>query len=194
MTFPSFPFSSPTHTALSNVRKEPPSDLSMQWIHILAISTTAVALFGCTPNSSDQPKQNVSSHAQDLANGGSQVSSPASPIHPHPEFAHWSKFEPGTTVRRKKTVSNDQGTVVVHTQLRLAAKDAQQVTVETQISVDRSDSGREDNPPFEVSYPCDLCIAEFNEVRAIPTPLPESKANRPRRGGVRWSKNRGDEI
>ncbi len=152
MTFPSFPFSLLTRTALSIVWKATPSDRSVHWIHLFVISTTAVALFGCTPNSSDQPKQSVSNHSQVPANDGSQASSSASQVHPHPEFAHWTKFEPGTTVRRKKTVSNDQGTVVVHTQLRLAAKDAQQVTVETQISVDRSDSGREDNPPFEVSY------------------------------------------
>src|SRR5262245_19239278 len=75
------------------------------------------------------------------------------PLADHPEFVHWNRFAVGVAVRRKKTVSNQFGSVAVTTTLRLAEKSADQVVVQTQVTVERQGEPPVENPPQSFVYP-----------------------------------------
>jgi hypothetical protein len=75
------------------------------------------------------------------------------PLVDHPEYANWQQFPLGTVVIRQKEVSNEHGVVRVKTSLRMAEKDDTSLTVETQVTVDRSGEGLVENPPFAAKFP-----------------------------------------
>ncbi len=74
------------------------------------------------------------------------------PLVDHPEYVHWSRYSVGTSVVRKKEVSNESGSVRVTTTLRLAEKNSEKVVVESQVTVDRPGQPVVENPPQKLEF------------------------------------------
>src|SRR5262245_16828210 len=75
------------------------------------------------------------------------------PVVSHPEFVAWNRFPVGAGVVRKKEVSNDSGTVRVTTTLRLAKKTADNIVVESQVTIERPGQLLIENPPLNLEFP-----------------------------------------
>src|SRR5262245_48062160 len=74
------------------------------------------------------------------------------PFVDHPEFVAWNRFPVGTSVVRKKEVSNVSGMVGVTTTLRLAQKTADKVVVENQVTIERPGEPLIENPPLRLEF------------------------------------------
>ena len=121
----------------------------------LLVLSIGAHLLGCQGQVASTPKAATTGKGESKgseATVSKEDSAPGS-LEEHPEYGNWKQFGVGTIVRRKKTISNDKETVTVTTQLRLVEKDEKHITVETQIDVERSLSGKEVNPPFQVDFP-----------------------------------------
>ena len=91
----------------------------------LACVAFAVVL-GCSSQSSTKP---VVADVQSSQATGELV--------PHPEFANWSQFPVGTTVVRRDQLASENGDLFQVTTVRLAAKSAEEVSVEHQTTIER---------------------------------------------------------
>jgi hypothetical protein len=98
------------------------------------------------------------------------------PLVDHPEYAHWSRFAVGAGVVRKKVVSNEFGTVRVTTTVRLAEKTADKVVVQTQVTVERPESGAVENPPFNAEFVAKFRLPEGMKLEQFALPSLKAKA------------------
>lgn len=76
----------------------------------------------------------------------------------HPEYTNWSRFPVGASVIRKRVVTNDFGEVLVTTKMWLEDKSPEQVAVGSQVSVMRTDTPPENNPPSSATYPAKFAL------------------------------------
>ena len=71
----------------------------------------------------------------------------------YPEFVNWSKFPEKSSVKRRKVVSNTSGEVVVTTRVWLQSKKEENVTVGSQITVQRPEMAIVENDEDFVQFP-----------------------------------------
>lgn len=76
----------------------------------------------------------------------------------HPEYSNWSRFPVGASVIRKRVVTNEFGEVLVTTKMWLEDKSPEQVAVGSQVSVMRTDTPPENNPPSSTTYPAKFAL------------------------------------
>src|SRR5262245_31045791 len=118
--------------------------------HWRALAPALILLAGCSGGSElDLAEADPPGYVAPKADGNL-------PLVAHPEFTNWSTFPAGIVVVRKKEVSNDFGTLRVTTRLRLAEKSAEQVVVESQVTVDRPGSELVENPPQSMVFPANF--------------------------------------
>jgi hypothetical protein len=98
------------------------------------------------------------------------------PLVDHPEYANWRRFPVGTTVVRNKEVANEQGIVRVTTTLRLVEKTVANVTIETQVTVDRVGHPLIENPPQRTEFPATFSLPAGMQPEQFS--LPSLKARR----------------
>ncbi len=92
----------------------------------------------------------------------------------HPEYANWSQFPEKSFVKRKRLVSNANGTVVVTTKMWLEKKDADEVLVGSQVTVERPNEPTVENGDDIVRYPATYRVPKgMDEARFL---LPSAKA------------------
>jgi len=92
----------------------------------------------------------------------------------HPEYANWSQFEEKTSIVRKRVVTNAHGSVVVTTKMWLEKKDSNEVSVGSQVTVERPNEPIEKNDINIVSYPATYQLPKgMDEARIL---LPSGKA------------------
>lgn len=94
----------------------------------------------------------------------------------HPEYANWSRFPEKTFVIRKRLVSNSNsnGTVIVTTKMWLEKKDAEEVLVGSQVTVERPNEPTVENGEDIVRYPATYRVPKgIDEARFL---LPSAKA------------------
>lgn len=75
------------------------------------------------------------------------------PMVPHPEYVNWSKFPVKSYVIRNRSVVNEHGQVTVKTKLWLESISEKEVTVASQITVERPNEAVVTNPVDSVRYP-----------------------------------------
>ncbi|MCU0707185.1 MAG: hypothetical protein MUF23_02730 [Pirellula sp.] len=78
----------------------------------------------------------------------------------HPEYANWSRFPVGTSITRKRTVTNEFGEVKVTTRMWLESKSEKEVEVGSQINVARPNEPLEENPDSFTKYPAQFQLPE----------------------------------
>lgn len=92
----------------------------------------------------------------------------------HPEYANWSQFGEQSFITKKRVVTNPHGSVIVTTKLWLDKKDAKQVSVASQVTVERQDQSSETNDVNIVSFPATYSLPPgMDEARFL---LPSAKA------------------
>ena len=104
----------------------------------------------------------------------------------HPEYVNWSQFQEKAFVVRKRLVTNNSGTVVVTTKSWLDKKDADRVSVGSQVTVERPNEPILENSENFVSYPATYRLpAGMDEARFA---LPSAKAKETARKRSRLAK------
>ena len=92
----------------------------------------------------------------------------------HPEYANWSRFPEKTFVVRKRLVSNSNGTVVVTTKMWLDKKNAEEVLVGSQVTVERPNEPIVENGEDIVRFPASYRVPKgMDEARFL---MPSGKA------------------
>lgn len=76
----------------------------------------------------------------------------------HPEYSNWSRFPVGASVTRQRVVTNEFGEVRVTTKMWLEDKSPVEVAVGSQVSVVRSETPAENNPPSSTTYPAQFAL------------------------------------
>lgn len=94
----------------------------------------------------------------------------------HPEYANWSRFPVGTSIMRKRTVTNEFGEVKVTTRMWLESKSEKEVVVGSQINVERPGQPLEENPDNLTTYPARFRLPEGMDPNLFL--LPTAKAKR----------------
>jgi hypothetical protein len=89
------------------------------------------------------------------------------PTATHPEYANWSRFKVGTQVKRKETLTSDQGDVVTLRSYKLVERTDDQIVLELQFHVTRNDGLVINNPPSknvikkQFQVPAGMTIEQF---------------------------------
>lgn len=96
---------------------------------------------------------------------------------PHPEYAHWSRFDIGSYTVRQKQVAGKNGKTIVTTTVKLADKNEKQVVVETQITVKRGDEPELVNPSFTAEFPAVFSLPEGMAVEQFSKPSLKAELN-----------------
>ncbi len=96
------------------------------------------------------------------------------PLVDHPEYVHWSQFPVDSYVVRKKTVTNENGSVYVTTKVRLAEKTEKQVVVEQQVTVVRPEGTRVNEPQY-LRFPAHFRLPEDVDYESYLTPSRKAK-------------------
>jgi hypothetical protein len=92
----------------------------------------------------------------------------------HPEYANWSQFNQKASIVRKRIVTNANGSIAVTTKMWLESKDAKEVSVGSQVTVERPGEPVEKNDVNIVSYPATYSLPEgMDEAQFL---LPSAKA------------------
>lgn len=103
-----------------------------------------------------------------------QASADPLPKVTHPEYANWSQFNPKASIVRKRIVTNSTGSIAVTTKMWLESKDANEVSVGSQVTVERPGEPAEKNDVNIVSYPATYSLPKgMDEARFL---LPSAKA------------------
>jgi hypothetical protein len=103
-----------------------------------------------------------------------QASANVLPKVAHPEYANWSQFKEKASIVRKRIVTNANGSIVVTTKMWLDSKNANEVSVGSQVTVERPGEPAEKNDVNIVSYPATYSLPEgMDEARFL---LPTAKA------------------
>jgi hypothetical protein len=114
-----------------------------------AVPSALVVLAGC----GSQPATSAISQGPLPEGYVAPASTDKLPLVDHPEYVNWSRFPVGTSIVRKKEVTNEFGTVHVTTTLRLAEKTADKLVVKSQVTVARSGESPVENPPQQFNFP-----------------------------------------
>ncbi len=110
----------------------------------LAIVFSLVSCFGCGTNFKTQPTVVAVANAAE---------SDSLPKVAYPEFVNWSQFPEKSSSKRRKVVTNANGDVVVTTKVWLESKSAENVSVGSQITVQRPGMAIVENEADIVKFP-----------------------------------------
>lgn len=103
-----------------------------------------------------------------------QASANALPKVAHPEYTNWSQFNEKASIVRKRIVTNANGSIVVTTKMWLDSKNANEVSVGSQVTVERPGEPAEKNDVNIVSYPATYSLPQgMDEAQFL---LPTAKA------------------
>ena len=93
----------------------------------------------------------------------------------HPEYANWSQFAEKTFVVRKRVVSNAGGSVLVTTKMWLEKKDADSVSVGSQVTVERPNEPIVENDDDIVRYPATYRLPKGLDAASFDQPSAKAK-------------------
>jgi hypothetical protein len=97
------------------------------------------------------------------------------PLVDYPEYVNWNQFPVGTSVIRKKEVTNDFGLVRVTTKLSLREKSSEKVIVESQVTVDRPGEPLVENPRQEMQFAAQFRLPEGMQLEQFQLPSLKAK-------------------
>ena len=93
----------------------------------------------------------------------------------HPEFANWSQFAEKSFVVRKRVISSAGGKVLVTTKMWLEKKDADGVSVGSQVTVERPNEPIVKNDDDFVSYPATYRLPKGLDAARLDQPSAKAK-------------------
>lgn len=153
----------------------------MSWHRSVWLIVCGVLCVGCDSNTqpktptvpaiSQAPAMNASAPGGTSSNATSKGT-----MLDHPEYANWSRFPVGTSITRKRTVTNEFGEVKVTTRMWLESKSEKEVVVGSQINVERPNQPLEENPDSLTTYPAQFRLPEGMDPNLFL--LPTAKAKR----------------
>lgn len=147
-------------------------DLNRNRSLLFAVVLVLAASLGCYPKGMPSTAKVISS--QDSSNALPQATGPALKEINNADYISWSKFPIGTKVVRRKTMANEIGTTVITTALELREIKSEAVSVESQITVERTNDTT-DNPPNILDYPRSQMIPADMDAELFTRPLPDAK-------------------
>lgn len=121
-------------------------------------------LFGCGSETKTAPggksAQAEAGPSVALASGKSSPDSETTPPETleNLDFLNWKKFKVGTKVVRRKSTQNAQDWVKETQTIRLKEIQQDKVILESQITVERADSSKKVNPPFEIQFYASIVV------------------------------------
>lgn len=104
-----------------------------------------------------------------------QTSAKALPKVAHPEYSNWSQFSEKAFIVRKRVVTNSNGSIVVTTKMWLDSKNANEVSVGSQVTVERPGEPVEKNDVNIVSYPATYSLPEGMDAARFLLPTAKAK-------------------
>jgi len=121
-------------------------------------------LFGCGSESKTVPggksTQKEGNQAVSLASGSTATPSETKPPETleNLEYLNWKKFKVGTKIVRRKSTTNAQDWVKETQTIQLKEIQADKVILHSQITVERADSSKKVNPPFEIQFYASIVV------------------------------------